>query len=214
MIGAACVQGSEVLSEVTVADARRHGEWLAPTIREALERSGGRVGDLGRIVVGVGPGPFTGLRVGITTGLVMGHALGIPVVGMCSLDALAAQAMDGLAAERDWPEFVVATDARRKEVYWARYAVNGRVATRIGQPAVARPGDLSADIRSLPTVGRGPVLYPQVLCDSSGPLDVAPGVLGVLADITSLLLPPEPLYLRRPDAVPSAPPPSFTPAPP
>ncbi|MGB3762517.1 MAG: tRNA (adenosine(37)-N6)-threonylcarbamoyltransferase complex dimerization subunit type 1 TsaB, partial [Ornithinimicrobium sp.] len=111
LIGAACVQGSEVVSEVTVADARRHGELLAPTIQQALREADCGVGDLERIVVGVGPGPFTGLRVGITTGLVMGHALGIPVRGVCSLDALAAQAMRTVAAAHGWPEFLVATDA-------------------------------------------------------------------------------------------------------
>ncbi|MGC1208103.1 MAG: tRNA (adenosine(37)-N6)-threonylcarbamoyltransferase complex dimerization subunit type 1 TsaB, partial [Ornithinimicrobium sp.] len=123
LIGAACLRGGEVLSEVTVADARRHGELLAPAIREALRRCGGDIGDLEQIVVGVGPGPFTGLRVGITTGLVMGHALGIPVVGVCSLDAIATQAARGVATQRGWPELLVATDARRKEVYWARYVV-------------------------------------------------------------------------------------------
>ncbi|MGB3763115.1 MAG: tRNA (adenosine(37)-N6)-threonylcarbamoyltransferase complex dimerization subunit type 1 TsaB [Ornithinimicrobium sp.] len=210
LIGAACVQGSEVLSEVTVADARRHGELLAPTIQRALREADCGVGELDRILVGVGPGPFTGLRVGISTGLVMAHALGIPVQGVCSLDALAAQAMRTVAAEHQWPEFLVATDARRKEVYWARYAVHQHGVTRIGQPAVARPGDLSVDIRSLPAVGRGPVLYPDVLNDSSGPLDVSPGTLGLLGTVESLLLPPEPLYLRRPDAVPSAAAPSFT----
>lgn len=203
LIGAACLRGVEVLSEVTVADARAHGELLAPTIAEAVRQSGGELGDLRQIVVGVGPGPFTGLRVAITTGVVMGHALGIPVVGVCSLDALAVQAMHGPAGEQRWSEFLVATDARRKEVYWARYAVREGVPARVGHPAVARAADLSPALRSLPAVGRGPLLYPQELSSAGGPRDVSPAALGALADVPEALLPPEPLYLRRPDAVPT-----------
>lgn len=205
LIGAACLSDGEVLSEVTVADARRHGELLAPTIKQALADSGRSVRDLDRIAVGVGPGPFTGLRVGITTGLVMGHACGIPVVGVCSLDALAQQTMDTLAAPLHWPEFIVATDARRKEVYWARYAVFDGVLSRIGQPSVAKAGDVPIDIRALPAVGRGPLLYPDALNARGGPLDVTPGALGALAFDAAHTRAPEPLYLRRPDAVPSVP---------
>lgn len=203
LVGAACLSEAEVLSEITVADARRHGELLAPTIQRALAGSGRNLRDLDQIVVGVGPGPFTGLRVGITTGLVMGHALGIPVVGVCSLDGLAKQSLDTLAMPRQWPEFIVATDARRTEVYWARYVVLDGVMSRIGPPRVGKAADLPVDIRALPTVGRGPLLYPDALSASGGPLDVSPAALGALAFDEAHTLAPEPLYLRRPDAVPT-----------
>lgn len=221
LVGAACIDSGAVISEVVETDARRHGELLAPAIVRALAEAGARRSDLASIAIGVGPGPFTGLRVGITTGLVMGAALGIPVVGVCSVDALAFQVHEslrasadagrgdrrGVAAEGDsTPEFLVATDARRKEIYWARYA-RGCVDTlvRVGGPGVARPADLPAHLRALPAYGRGTELYPQLLRARPGHADVRPGALGQCAGDQSWVLAPEPLYLRRPDAVASLP---------
>ena len=85
------------------------------------------VEDLEAIVVGCGPGPFTGLRVGMATAAAYGHALGLPVHGVCSLDAIGIVAGGNL---------LVVTDARRREVYWARY----RDGVRVEGPAVAAPG--------------------------------------------------------------------------
>lgn len=206
-IGAALLEDGSVLSEVTHHDSRRHGELLAPAIDEAITRAGATVADLTSIVVGVGPGPFTGLRVGIVTGLVLGHVRDIPVHGVCSLDALAEQAVaDGIVGE----PFLVATDARRKEVYWAAYAVEQGLPVRVGGPGVDHADDLPDDLRSRPTVGRGPLLYAS-LRGVGGPVDVRPGYLGLVAHraLTNradapvdngVLLPPEPLYMRRPDA--------------
>lgn len=184
-------------------DSRGHTEHLAPLIADLLSEHGHRPRDLTAIAVGNGPGPFTGLRVGLVTALTMGHALGIPVHGICSLDVLADQA--GLPQGSD---LVVASDARRKEVYWARYAVaRGRVERRTG-PAVDRPQDLPADLRSLPTAGRGPLLYPDLFPRPvAGVLDVDAGVLaGLVRDrlAAGATLPVEALYLRRPDALTTA----------
>ena len=189
-------------------DPRGHTETVAPLIHSQLSRLGLAPSDVTDVVVGNGPGPFTGLRVGIVTGLVFGHALGIPVHGVCSLDALAQQAVSSVGSG----DFVVATDARRKEVYWARYRVDPSrderdQAVRLTDPAVDRPGDLPDDVRGLPTAGRGPRLYPELFARPLDVLDVSAGILSDLAEqrlARGETLPVEPLYLRRPDALTTA----------
>lgn len=210
-VGAALHDGSGVVARAVSEDGRRHGELLAPAVRRVLQDAGVDRTDLTRVVVGVGPGPFTGLRVGVVTGLVMAHALGLQAPdGVCSLDALA----HGVVGRHEGP-LLVATDARRKEVYWAVYEVGGRAARRIQGPGVARAADLPEQVRDLPVVGRGSSLYPDALPYpvAHAPADVDPGALATLAhrlvtgdhpDAGTALLPPEPLYLRRPDAVASA----------
>jgi tRNA threonylcarbamoyl adenosine modification protein YeaZ len=189
-------------------DARRHGELLAPQIDEVLAEAGRRPTDLDAVVVGLGPGPFTSLRVGVVTAAAMADALGIRAVGICTLDAIAAG-----QPNRSEP-LVVATDARRREVYWARYA-HGR---RTAGPGVDRPAvlaeELGPDVR---VVGSGAVLYADVFGERSGLTvdpdaprwpDPAGGVRVALRDPSVGLLgdeppgPLAPLYLRRPDAVP------------
>ena len=165
----------------------KHGEQVAPLIRQVLADLGWTPTELTGIAVGVGPGPFTGLRVGLVTARTMGFALGIPVHGVCTLDVLA------LDAEVDGPLTVV-TDARRREVYLATYDRH-----RVGGPEVVRP----ADAVTLGTVvGPGTVLYPDVFGEVRGPL--RPSALTMaraVADGLVEVLPPDPLYLRRPDAV-------------
>lgn len=202
-VTAAVHDGASVLAERSVLDHRRHTETLAPTIRDTLHEAGLGPADLTAIAVGVGPGPFTGLRVGITTARTMGLALGIPVHGVCSLDAIAAR----VSASSDAPpRFLVATDARRKEIYWAEY----RDGERRGEPQVHRSVDLSEALRSLPCAGRGPELYPDSLGPAVDVLDVNAGDLATFAQRElgqgRTLLAPDPLYLRRPDAQPSPPP--------
>ena len=186
-----------------VVDARAHTERLAPLIRDTLAVAGATPADLTDIAVGTGPGPFTGLRVGLVTAVTMGHALGIPVHGVCSLDALAEQALVAVAVGVD--EVLVATDARRKEVYWARYGRGADGAVALCEPAVDRPAEVADAVRSLPTVGRGPVLYPELFPNAlEGPLDVDPSWLGRVAlrrMAAGAAMPVEPLYLRRPDAL-------------
>lgn len=186
-------------------DARAHTERLAPLVRDTLEAAAVTPADVTDIAVGTGPGPFTGLRVGLVTAVTLGYALGIPVHGVCSLDALGEQA---LAEHDDVTEVLVATDARRKEVYWARYCRGADGPVALTQPAVDRPAELTDDVRAMPTAGRGPVLYPGLFPHPLGQLlDVDPGWVGRVALrrlSTGAPMPVEPLYLRRPDALTTA----------
>ncbi len=190
--------GTDVVAEATAGTGMRHGEQLAPLIAQVLAEAGTTPAGLTAIAVGVGPGPFTGLRVGLVTARTMAHVLGIPVHGVCSLDALALEAVETGEVEG---AFVVATDARRKEVYLASYDAGG---ARASEPVVDRPATLAT---SAPVVGEGARLYPDAFPDACGPERPSAGWLarGVHAGRFAVLE-PEPLYLRRPDAeIPRAP---------
>jgi tRNA threonylcarbamoyladenosine biosynthesis protein TsaB len=178
--------GPAILAETTTVDPRRHGELLAVGIDEVLRKAGVTAADLRSIAVGVGPGPFTGLRVGVVTARAMGAALGIPVVGVCTLDVLA-------HAGRLPGEFLVVTDARRKEVYWARYGPGG---TRIDGPQVNRPADVAYNG---PVVGAGATLYPAAFPDPRPPEYPSAAALCEYVASGAPTLGPLPLYLRRPD---------------
>jgi len=190
----ACLRAASV-----TVDPRAHGELLAPAIAAVLDEIDATPADLGAVVAGVGPGPFTGLRVGLVTAVALGQARGIPTYGVCSLDAIGA-ATDG--------RVLVATDARRREIYWAVYD-DGK---RITDPAVGRPAEVIDRITVDRAVGEGALRYADVL---GVPVDPeprypAPAVLVALAaDRIVTGAPGEPLvplYLRRPDAaVPGAP---------
>ncbi|WP_405676072.1 tRNA (adenosine(37)-N6)-threonylcarbamoyltransferase complex dimerization subunit type 1 TsaB [Streptomyces sp. NBC_01511] len=192
--------GVSVLAAESQVDARRHGELLLPAVDRVLDRAGLALGAVTDLVVGVGPGPYTGLRVGLVTAAAFGSTLGVPVHGLCTLDGLA------YAAQLDGP-FVVATDARRKEVYWARYADSR---TRLTEPAVDRPADIAAELAGLPVVGAGGVLYPDAFPDARTPEHQSAAALASLAAERLAaggaagdgegFLPALPLYLRRPDA--------------
>ncbi len=186
--------GDSVVAETTRVDARRHGELLLPLIDATLREAGRTLDAVTGLVVGVGPGPYTGLRVGLATAETFGFALGVPVHGLCTLDALA------YATGREGP-FAVATDARRKEVYWARY---DDARTRVTEPAVDRPAEIAGSLAGLPVVGAGALLYPEAFPDARGPEHVAASALASLAAEKLAaggdFLPPLPLYLRRPDA--------------
>ncbi|MFF2922990.1 tRNA (adenosine(37)-N6)-threonylcarbamoyltransferase complex dimerization subunit type 1 TsaB [Streptomyces celluloflavus] len=188
--------GSRVLAESRQVDARRHGELLLPAVDRVLAEAGRTLDAVSDIVVGVGPGPYTGLRVGLVTAETFGAALDVPVHGLCSLDGLAYAA--GLTEP-----FVVATDARRKEVYWARY---GDARTRLTEPAVDRPADLADQMAGVPAVGAGALLYASVFTGvrREGPEHQSAGALAALAAeklaAGTEFLPTRPLYLRRPDA--------------
>ena len=180
------------LAQRVTVDARAHGERLAPSIAECLAEAGAKPADLGAIVAGLGPGPFTGLRVGLVTAAAMSDALGIPTYGVCSLD--------GIAGAVDETELLVAGDARRREVFWARY-VDG---ARVDGPHVDRPTEVST-VDSVAMSGAGARLYAGVLglplCDVDYPDPAA--LVRLVADRIRNAAEPEPLtplYLRRPDA--------------
>ncbi|MDN4173757.1 tRNA (adenosine(37)-N6)-threonylcarbamoyltransferase complex dimerization subunit type 1 TsaB [Nocardioides sp. SOB77] len=183
--------GEDVVAELVSERSMKHGEQLAPLVAAALEQVGAVRQDLTAVAAGVGPGPFTGLRVGLVTARTLGFVLDVPVYGVCSLDVLAVEAADaGIGTE-----FCVATDARRKEVYLATYAADG---TRLDGPVVERPAVVAT---GRPVVGEGAVLYPEAFPDARGPVRPSAGWLArVVTEERAELLDSEPLYLRRPDA--------------
>jgi len=210
---------------VTV-DPRRHGELLGPAVRDVLAEVGAVPGDLGAVVAGLGPGPFTGLRVGLVTAAAFADAAGTPLYGVCSLDAVAGAAVAGAGvagaamagagvagvlagaalagAALAEAALLVATDARRREVYWATYAAGVR---RHG-PAVDRPAALAERLPELGVTamaGAGAALYADVLgLPVRDPAYPDPAALVALAaERIRAGAPseaPVPLYLRRPDA--------------
>ncbi|MEP7026346.1 MAG: tRNA (adenosine(37)-N6)-threonylcarbamoyltransferase complex dimerization subunit type 1 TsaB, partial [Actinomycetota bacterium] len=203
--------GTALVAAESAVDARRHGELLAPAIRAVLAAAGATVADLTDVAVGVGPGPYTGLRAGLVTARVLGSARGMPVHGACTLDIIAWEAAAS-AADAGWAGqagFTVATDARRKEVYWARYAADG---SRLTDPAVGAPADAAG---GGPVAGEGGLLYPAELPGPIGPRYPSAATLACLTAARLAggepMLPAEPLYLRRPDAKVPGPPKRVTP---
>lgn len=179
-----------VLAERVTVDARAHAERLTPNVVAVLADAGLCMADLAAVVVGCGPGPFTGLRVGMATAAAYGDALGIPVYGVCSLDAIGVQT----AAEA-----LVVTDARRREVYWARY----RDGARVAGPVVGSAGDVDAGAAG--TVAGSPNHIGQFGLPVSG--IASPSTSGLVAAVEHWDAEPRPLmpwYLRRPDAKPPA----------
>lgn len=197
LVSVALHDGDRVVVEHSSEQPMKHGEHLAPLIARALEDAGIVRQDLTAIAVGVGPGPFTGLRVGVVTARTLGFVLDIPVYGVCSLDAVALEAVGTGAAAGS---FLVATDARRKEVYLASYDVDG---ARLEGPVVTKPADVATTAE---VAGAGPGLYPEAFPHAIAPDRPSAGWMahGVTAEMVELL-DPEPLYLRRPDAVAGAP---------
>ena len=197
--------GSDVVAEASGEGPMAHGELLAPAIHAAMTEAGAAMSDLTDVAVGVGPGPFTGLRVGVVTALTLGSTLGITTHGVCTLDIFAAELTQGSAIE---DEFLVATDARRKEVYWAHYrpadpSSDHGGAERLDGPHVSYPADLAELHAGMPVVGRGAALYPDALAVLDGPIDPSAAALARAVVAGSVReLPLEPLYLRRPDATP------------
>jgi len=156
----AIIDGSKLLYSGYRDGATAHGPSLPALVQEALA-----VCDVDEVVVGMGPGPFTGLRVGIAFAQSFALAREIPVRGVCSLDAIAAQ-----VTEKD---FIVTVDARRKEVYWARYTDGARV----GEPVVSFPADVT-----------GAKIHADLFPDMAALVNLPGNII-------------EPMYLRRPDAV-------------
>lgn len=183
-----------VVAECVTVDAKAHGELLTPHIVSALADAERTFADVDAIVCGVGPGPFTGLRAGMATAAALGHALGKPVYPVCTLDAL--------AAVEEGP-LLVASDARRKEVYWALYSADG---SRVFGPAVNTPAHVAHhSLAAARMAGNGGTLYDVFDHEHTG--REFPTPLGLVRVARDALLagaepgPFTPLYLRRPDAV-------------
>lgn len=193
----------EILTVRSDDRARHHDEVLLDLVDAALDDAGARRSELSGIVVGRGPGPFTGLRVGLVAARTIAAVLGIPERGVSSLDALAHQAL----AAHDGPATVaVALDARRREVYYARYRrdESGVVVCEDG-PAVAPPAAVSEQLRACDLlVGSGARLYPELLPATDELVHVDAGhLIRVAAQLTAQgadLSSTEPMYLREPDA--------------
>lgn len=181
---------TEVLAERAVPSGNRHAELLTPAVTSVLDDAGVTMGDLDAVVTGLGPGPFTGLRVGVVTAAALADARGLPVVGVCSLDAVGSGAR------------TVVTDARRKEVYWAAYDASG---ARVEGPGVVRPEELG---RPGPFVG-DPAFAARLGAEVAAAEVTTAGLLRAAAPqlldpstLSSPAHPLVPLYLRRPDATP------------
>lgn len=205
-----------LLASRRTVDARAHGELLSPQIAACLTESGAAAADLTAVVAGLGPGPFTGLRVGLVTAASVAHALGIPTYGVNSLDALGHAAGTDLAgtdlagSDAATGRVLAATDARRREIYWAVYAADGR---RLTDPAVGAPAAVAEALAGLgvtTAVGDGALRYAELLGVPVRPEPRYPDALPLArlaADRVRTAAPTEPLtpcYLRRPDAVAAA----------
>lgn len=212
-------EGRVVLAEAIEPNARRHAESLGVLLQQVLEQAGATsMGDAGveRICVGVGPGPFTGLRAGLVFASTLGRGLGVDVLGVCSLEGLARIALDEAPTER----VLVVTDAKRKEVYWGVYDANGTgdvtvlagpsvgapsdalgAAGKFGVTSVAGPAELLVSVSGdNPRSGDNPSIegFRLIQCE------VAPAVFARIVDARTAAdggakFPLTPLYLRRPD---------------
>jgi len=197
-----------VVSSTVGTDTHRHAEDLVPAVRAALADAGWERPDA--IVAGEGPGPFTGLRVGLATADTLAFAWGIPVYGLCSLDGLALQLAGrgvpgGAVPRSEAPAggFVAALDARRRELYWARYDARG---VRVDGPHVGAPSALPAGV---PVAGAGAGARAAELAEAG--LGVVPGTAGLPVSAAYLGLAwiaagrptaaPVARYLRESDAV-------------
>jgi tRNA threonylcarbamoyl adenosine modification protein YeaZ len=185
-VSVAILRSNGELTQSQAVDHGMQGELTAELISQVVANSGIEISEITDVVVGVGPGPFTGLRVGLVTAAVFAHARGIPIQGICSLDAI--------AFDYGKP-CVVVTDARRKELYWARYEDK-----RIGEPQVSKPEDLLAQFPDSEFVGPGAQLYPDFISGKVSELK-AGSLAKLFATGTAQLVDVSPMYLRKPDAV-------------
>lgn len=184
-VTAGIVADGRLVAERISIDARAHAERITPNVLAALADAGRSMAELDAVVVGCGPGPFTGLRVGMATASAYGHALKIPVYGVCSLDAIGVQTSG---------EVLVVTDARRREIYWARY----RDGVRVDGPAVSAPADVApADAHSVAGSPDHAALFGLPCVEP-----LYPNSVGLVAAVDWSQPPAAlvPLYLRRPDA--------------
>ena len=185
-VSVAILKSNGELTQSLAVDHGMQGELTADLISKVVTDSGLEINEITDVVVGVGPGPFTGLRVGLVTAKVFAHAREIPIHGICSLDAIAFDYASPC---------IVVTDARRKELYWARYD-----SIRIGEPQVSKPEVIAEQFPDAEFVGPGAQLYPEVI--SGKVMELKAGSLAKLfAAGSAQLVEVSPMYLRKPDAV-------------
>ena len=210
-VGCALGGVAGILASVELNRGQRHAEQLVPAVQFACRAAGVDLSEVGAVAVDVGPGLFTGLRVGVATAKALGLALSVPLIAVCSLDVVA------FAVRQSRRTVVVALDARRGEVFHAWYEPSGAGVGRVSEPAVGPPADvrdrLAATDREVLVVGDGALRYSALL----GPLDnvelggrdlalpraAALVELVVSADADYARLSPDevaPVYLRQPDA--------------
>lgn len=165
-VAVALLRDGEEVAAARSAETRRHVETLTPLITACLQQVGASPAEVTEVAVGTGPAPFTGLRVGLVTARTFAAARGIPAYGVSSLEAVAADA----AAPGE--EVLVATDARRREVYWGRYRVTETGVDTLAGPGVATAADVAAEHADLvaagQVVGTGVALYPEALAPAAG----------------------------------------------
>lgn len=210
------VRTTEVVANFATDDTRSHAEVLAPGVKSLFKNPVAEGPELDAIVVGTGPGPFTGLRSGIAMARTLSFTWGVPLYGMMSLDALAQQVFDA-PARRDgravgplaMGDFVVATDARRKEVYWATYNAGAHLldgphvgpASQIsGVPVFGAGAGIYQDVLE----SNGCSIYPEFACAQPTALELGRAAARRITGAGSLsaagLLTSTPLYLRESDA--------------
>lgn len=187
--GIALASAQRVIGELYEEGATAHGEALSRLAARLLQDVDRQ--QISAVAVGVGPGPFTGLRVGISFAQSFAFALGVPLISVCTLDVIAGE----VACNQ---EFAVATDARRKEVYWARYSAAGK---RVGEVRVIKPGELTDEERWLPTSGDAVEIYGELFPYLLDPLFPSMALLAARA-YEFALADSAPMYMRRPDAIP------------
>lgn len=173
----------EILARYESEDTRSHAEVMGPYAQTALQDAGVRGEDLDAILTGTGPGPFTGLRAGIVTARALGFAWSVPVYGMMSLTALAERAVSGAAAEDtageenverafasaesaelvEGAKLLVLSDARRREVYSARYRVNSEGYNLVDGPNVCPASEILPGEGPSYAYGYGAGLYAEAL---------------------------------------------------
>ena len=186
-------------------DSRSHAEKLMPAIEAIMTTQGIAMRELTGIGVGMGPGPYTGLRVGIVTATTLASILGIPVYHVCSLDVLALTVLThgGTGVYDPGEDFITCTDARRKELYWACY---NREGVRQEGPVVSDPGELP----DLVCYGPGTLVYPGLRSEprlagshpSTEDLEVHTHISAMVLAMKAQVLPDvgsQPLYLRYAD---------------
>ncbi len=202
--------GQRLLSSRFEARDGGHAERLMPMVAEALDEAGLAFADLDRLAVTVGPGSFTGVRVGVAAARGLALASGLPVVAATSLAVMAHQAGQLLEKSKDdW--IAVAVDARRGMVYFELF---GQTVPDAAQgPLLLEPADVAAIVgeRPLVVVGSGALATADAIVRAGGEakarlIDLNPDArsLALLAETLSPTRPLRPLYLRAPDAKPQA----------